>query len=54
VENHIVGATCDVMDQMASTCGEANKLLAMVCQPTETVSLVDIPSHIRFWKLILE
>lgn len=32
VENHIIGAPCGVMDQMASACGEANKLLAMVCQ----------------------
>jgi len=32
VENRVVGAPCGVMDQMASACGEANKLLAMVCQ----------------------
>jgi galactokinase len=32
VENHIVGAPCGVMDQMTAACGEANKLLAMVCQ----------------------
>ncbi|KAG6706191.1 hypothetical protein I3843_07G205400 [Carya illinoinensis] len=49
VENHIVGAPCGVMDQMTSACGEANKLLAMVCQPAEIVGLVEIPSHIRFW-----
>ncbi|KAK7320756.1 hypothetical protein VNO77_30525 [Canavalia gladiata] len=49
VENHIVGAPCGVMDQMASACGEANKLLAMICQPAEIVGLVEIPSHIRVW-----
>ncbi|KAM3687716.1 hypothetical protein ACB098_10G097900 [Castanea mollissima] len=49
VENHIVGAPCGVMDQMTSACGEANKLLAMVCQPAEIIGLVEIPSHIRFW-----
>lgn len=49
VENHVVGAPCGVMDQMASACGEANKLLAMVCQPAEVLGLVDIPGHIRFW-----
>ncbi|XP_016515523.2 L-arabinokinase isoform X1 [Nicotiana tabacum] len=49
VENHIVGAPCGVMDQMASTCGEADKLLAMVCQPAEVLGLVDIPPTIRFW-----
>ncbi|KAM3394891.1 hypothetical protein P3S68_003895 [Capsicum galapagoense] len=37
------------MDQMASACGEANKLLAMVCQPAEVLGLVDIPPTIRFW-----
>lgn len=49
VENRIVGAPCGVMDQMASACGEANKLLAMVCQPAEVKELVNIPTHIRFW-----
>ncbi|CAI0438813.1 unnamed protein product [Linum tenue] len=49
VENHIVGAPCGVMDQMTSACGEADKLLAMVCQPAEVIGLVEIPSHIRFW-----
>uniref|UniRef100_A0A6N2KDC8 GHMP kinase C-terminal domain-containing protein n=1 Tax=Salix viminalis TaxID=40686 RepID=A0A6N2KDC8_SALVM len=49
VENHIVGAPCGVMDQMTSACGEANKLLAMVCQPAEVIGLVEIPCHIRFW-----
>ncbi|OAY68042.1 L-arabinokinase [Ananas comosus] len=44
VENHIVGAPCGVMDQMTSACGEANKLLAMVCQPAEVKELVTIPS----------
>lgn len=49
VENCIVGAPCGVMDQMTSACGEANKLLAMVCQPAEVKELVNIPTHIRFW-----
>ncbi|XP_010548967.1 PREDICTED: L-arabinokinase-like [Tarenaya hassleriana] len=49
VENHIVGAPCGVMDQMTSACGEANKLLAMICQPAEVIGLVEIPNHIRFW-----
>ncbi|KAG2614045.1 hypothetical protein PVAP13_4KG375902 [Panicum virgatum] len=51
VENHVVGAPCGVMDQMASACGEANKLLAMVCQPAEVKELVSIPTHMRFWGL---
>lgn len=32
VENYVVGAPCGVMDQMASACGEVNKLLALICQ----------------------
>ncbi|XP_031108259.1 L-arabinokinase-like [Ipomoea triloba] len=49
VENCVVGAPCGVMDQMASACGEENKLLAMVCQPAEVLGLVEIPLYIRFW-----
>ncbi|XP_052200216.1 L-arabinokinase-like [Diospyros lotus] len=49
VENHIVGAPCGLMDQMASACGEANKLLVMVCQPDKVLGHVEIPSHLRFW-----
>eukprot|EP00249_Psilotum_nudum_P019822 c27434_g1_i1 orf=150-3173(+) len=51
VENYIVGAPCGVMDQMASACGEAYKLLAMLCQPAEVREHVNIPSHLRFWGL---
>lgn len=49
VENHVVGAPCGVMDQMASACGEAYRLLAMICQPAEVKEHVNIPTHIRFW-----
>ncbi|KAJ1260746.1 hypothetical protein BS78_10G255900 [Paspalum vaginatum] len=51
VENHVVGAPCGVMDQMTSACGEANKLLAMVCQPAEVKEMVSVPTHMRFWGL---
>src|SRR5262249_29576735 len=33
VENLIVGAPCGVMDQMTSICGEADSLMALLCQP---------------------
>lgn len=49
VENHVVGAPCGVMDQMASACGEAYKLLAMVCQPAEVKAHINIPNHLQFW-----
>ncbi|BBM97512.1 hypothetical protein Mp_1g06320 [Marchantia polymorpha subsp. ruderalis] len=51
VENYVVGAPCGIMDQMAATCGEANKLLAMVCQPADVKEHINIPSHVRFWGL---
>jgi galactokinase len=49
VENRIVGAPCGVMDQMTSACGEANKLLAMICQVSKGTQLLEEvatrPSH---------
>ncbi|GKC98112.1 DEAD-box ATP-dependent RNA helicase 53-like protein [Tanacetum coccineum] len=38
-KNSVVGAPYAVMDQMASVCGEANKLLAMVCQLLQGLEL---------------
>ncbi|GJU72043.1 L-arabinokinase-like protein [Tanacetum coccineum] len=51
VEKSVAGAPCGVMDRMAFTCGEANKILAMVCQPPEVLGLVDIPNHIWFRRI---
>ena len=34
-ENLVAGAPCGVMDQMTSACGEADSLLALLCQPAE-------------------
>jgi L-arabinokinase len=49
VENLIVGAPCGVMDQMASICGEAGALMALLCQPAEFRGSVPIPSHLGVW-----
>lgn len=51
VENLVVGAPCGVMDQMSSACGQANKLLALLCQPAELQDPVEIPAEIEFWGL---
>ncbi|CAM6123101.1 unnamed protein product [Calypogeia fissa] len=51
VENLVVGAPCGIMDQMASACGEAYKLLAMVCQPADVKEHINIPTNLRFWGL---
>src|SRR5262249_35253566 len=49
VENLVVGAPCGVMDQMASGCGEANQLLALLCQPAELQGAVQIPGQLALW-----
>jgi L-arabinokinase len=49
VENVIVGAPCGVMDQMASTCGERDKLLALLCQPAEIQPGITLPNNIAIW-----
>jgi galactokinase len=49
VENLVVGAPCGIMDQMSSSCGEANKLLSMICQPAELRGTVEIPEDLAVW-----
>jgi len=49
VENLVVGAPCGVMDQMTAVCGEANRLLALLCQPAELVEMIDVPDDIGLW-----
>lgn len=49
VENRIVGAACGVMDQMTASCGEAFKLLALLCQPAELRGTVAVPPDLEIW-----
>ena len=49
VENLIVGAPCGVMDQMASICGEAGRLMALLCQPAESQGSVRLPDGLGVW-----
>jgi L-arabinokinase len=49
VENLVAGAPCGVMDQMSVVCGEANRLLALLCQPAELRGTISIPGNIIFW-----
>ena len=49
VENLVVGAPCGVMDQMTAACGEANRLLALLCQPAEMQGTVAIPDELAVW-----
>jgi L-arabinokinase len=48
-ENLVAGAPCGIMDQMTSACGEANFLLALLCQPAQLQPRVPVPEGIRFW-----
>jgi galactokinase len=49
VENLIVGAPCGVMDQMASICGEAASLMALLCQPAEFQGTIRLPDGFGVW-----
>jgi L-arabinokinase len=49
VENLVAGAPCGAMDQMSVVCGEANRLLALVCQPAELCGTIPVPENVAFW-----
>lgn len=49
VENLVAGAPCGVMDQMASACGEADRLVAILCQPGEIKGTIEQPEQLRVW-----
>jgi L-arabinokinase len=51
VENRVAGAPCGVMDQMTASCGAANRLLALRCQPAELLGMAAIPDEVAFWGL---
>jgi L-arabinokinase len=49
VENLVVGAPCGVMDQMATICGEAGSLMALLCQPAEFQGSLHLPDGLGVW-----
>ena len=51
VENQIVGAPCGLMDQMTAACGEAGRLLALLCQPDRLQGTVPLPADLSVWGL---
>jgi L-arabinokinase len=51
VENLVAGAPCGVMDQMTSALGNADSLLALLCQPADLQAPVHVPPEIAFWGL---
>jgi L-arabinokinase len=48
-ENLVVGAPCGIMDQMTSALGQADALLALLCQPAEVRGFAPLPPTIAFW-----
>jgi len=48
-ENRVVGAACGVMDQMTASCGEASRLLALLCQPAELRGTLALPDDLEVW-----
>jgi galactokinase len=49
VENLVAGAPCGVMDQMTAACGEADRLLELLCQPGELKGTVEMPAELAVW-----
>ena len=49
VENLVVGAPCGVMDQMTASCGQANRLLELLCQPAELRGAIALPDELEIW-----
>src|SRR5437870_5663613 len=49
VENLVVGAPCGVMDQMTAACGEANRLLELLCQPADLKGTIALPEELEIW-----
>jgi L-arabinokinase len=47
VENHVVGAPCGIMDQVASCAGLEGSLMRMICQPHEIGEPLKFPVGIR-------
>lgn len=48
VENHIAGAPCGLMDQLASYLGNPEALLPIICQPDRILEPIPIPKQIAF------
>ncbi len=47
-ENHIAGAPCGLMDQLAVHLGQADCLLPILCQPDQVLEPLRIPAGVRF------
>ena len=48
-EHVVAGAPCGVMDQMTAACGEAGRLLAILCRPAEILASLTLPEPLTVW-----
>jgi galactokinase len=48
-EHRFAGAPCGVMDQMTAACGEAGRLLALLCRPAEILGSIPLPTPLTVW-----
>jgi L-arabinokinase len=39
------------MDQMTATCGQTDRLLALLCQPAEFQKMISMPAELAYWGL---
>ena len=51
VENQVVGAPCGAMDQMTSACGQADRLLMLLCQPAEIQGHEPVAEGLGVWAI---
>src|SRR5215469_5949674 len=47
-ENHVVGAPCGIMDQIAVTSGRAGRLTHILCRPGSVIGEVEVPADTSF------
>jgi len=48
VENHIAGAPCGLMDQLATYWGRDGQLLPILCRPDQVYDPISIPPNVHF------
>lgn len=48
VENHVVGAACGIMDQVACALGTRGRLLSLLCQPHSMQEEIPVPEGVHF------
>ena len=49
LENLVAGAPCGIMDQMTSSCGDKNRLLELLCQPSQFIGTLALPAELEMW-----